>query len=137
MFAVWCTDWIDRLMHPVGRVGGARSFDPVSLMFVVVCAYAAVVLHDRFLKASAVAFAAENLLRLIPNVSATASVSLLTNGLIGLAAILLIVAGARRRTRRDLALAAVVFVVMMMVSFGLRQYARYLIGGRSVMYGQG
>ena len=61
----------------------------------------------------------------------------LPNALIGVFAVLLIIAGARHRSRKDLFLAVVVFAAVLMFSFVVREYARYVSSGRSLMYGHG
>jgi hypothetical protein len=135
LFASWCTQWIYHFVVGGGQLR-ASSQGPLSVMFVVFGAYAAIVLHDRILKAAAVVFAMQHLLVLIPTTSARATVLFISNALIGVTAILLIVAGARHRTRKDLVVAVGVFVVAVAGDVGLTEYGRYVLGGRSVTYGQ-
>jgi hypothetical protein len=134
LLALWCTDWIQHYLHPSASIPVWHLSPP--WLFAAVGAYGAVVLHDRFLKAALIVFTLPNLASIIFDRHSSVMAAF-SNALIGTFAVLLLVAGARHRTRKDLLLAVIVFAGAMMFSLSVREYALYVISGRSVTYGHG
>jgi hypothetical protein len=134
-FGFWCTDWIQHYAHPGARIG-IWSLRPWWL-FAAFGVYGALVLHDRFLKAASIVFAVQNLATSISLRRVSALAADFSNVLIVAFALLLVVAGARHRTRKEYLLAIVAFAGAIVFSFGVKEYAREVNGGRSVIHEQG
>ena len=130
VFGFLCADWIQDYVHPGARLA-IWSLRPWWL-FAAVGAYAALVLHDRFLKAASMVLVVQNLVASTLLSQRSARAVAVSSGLIGMFALLLVIAGARRRTRKDIVLAIVTFTGAIVFSLGAKEYARDIVVGRSV-----
>lgn len=133
MLAAWCA-------RGVYYVAGCRAAwhvanypNPLRLMFIAIGVAMMIVLHDRFLKCAAGAFAIKWMIAASPLAASDAGV--VVQPVLGIAvAVLLVIAGGRHRTATTLGLAAALFVGMLAFDVGATEYASYLLSGRSVMH---